>query len=192
MIDEIYEKIIGVLFVLHDKPHDFSDSEIKMLSLFANQAAMAIKNKRLRDQIQDALRLTSRMVAHRLRNVLPIISDRIARALDRGMVVGDGVGWSQIALKEARRAQRIVSDFETFSHSEPFRCPDVLPGVEVVRRLHEVVNESLTGDNVEVETHVEPDLPIVKINFDKLSDDFVNFARDSERHKKWATGRNLR
>lgn len=180
----IYEKIIGVLFVLHDKPHDFSESEIKMLSLFANQAAMAIKNKGLRDQIQDALRLTSRMVAHRLRNVLPIISDRIARSLDRGMVTGDGIGWNRVALKEARRAQKIVSDFETFSHSEAFSCSDVLRGEEVVTKLHDVVRESFSADDLEIEIHVEPELPTVKVNFDKLSDDFVNFARDSERHKK--------
>jgi len=39
-------------------------------------------------------------------------------------------------------------------------------------------------DSAKVETDIRSNLPTVKVNFDKLSDDFANFARDSERHKK--------
>lgn len=188
----IREDIIGVLFVLHDKQRDFSEVEIRMLSLFANQAAMAIKSKRLRDQIisrdtrlahQEALRLTSRMVAHRLRNVLPFISDRIDKILSRGELDEKGVEWVRDALKETRRAQKIVRDFETFSRSEMFARPDVLSGDDVVRRLGEVVKANLFRDDSQVEVCIESGLPTVKLNFDMLSDDFVNFARDSERHR---------
>ncbi len=188
----IQEDIIGVLFVLHDKSRDFSEVEIRMLSIFANQAAMAIKSKRLRDEVlnrdtrlahQEALRLTSRMVAHRLRNVLPFISDRIDKILSRGELDEKGGEWLRDALKETRRAQKIVRDFETFSRSEMFARPDVLAGDEVVRRLGEVVKANLFREDSQVEICVEPDLPTVKLNFDMLSDDFVNFARDSERHR---------
>lgn len=188
----IREDIIGVLFVLHDKPRDFSEVEIRMLSLFANQAAMAIKSKRLRDQIisrdtrlaqQEALRLTSRMVAHRLRNVLPFISDRIDWVLGSGRLDEKGVECARDALKETRRAQKIVRGFETFSRSELFARPDVLAGDEVVRRLGEVVTANLFNDDSRVEVCGSTGLPTVKLNFDMLSDDFVNFARDSERHR---------
>jgi GAF domain-containing protein len=47
----IHEDIIGVLFVHHDKPHAFSDNEIEMLSLYANQAALAIANARQRAEL---------------------------------------------------------------------------------------------------------------------------------------------
>lgn len=47
----IYDSIIGILFVHHDKPHVFSDNEIEMLSLFANQAALAIENARQREEL---------------------------------------------------------------------------------------------------------------------------------------------
>jgi GAF domain-containing protein len=188
----IREDILGVLFVLHDKPRVFSEVEISMLSLFANQAAQAIKSKRQRDQIisrdtrlaqQEALRLTSRMVAHRLRNVLPFISDRIEKTLSLGMLDDKGAEYAGRALKETRRAQEIVSDFETFSRSELFARPDVLPGDEVVRRLGEVVKSNMFREDSQVAVCAEPGLPTVKFNFDKLGDDFVNFARDSERHK---------
>lgn len=47
----IQNSIIGVLFVHYDKTHDFSDSEINMLSLFANQVALAIENARQREEL---------------------------------------------------------------------------------------------------------------------------------------------
>ncbi|MCP4601097.1 MAG: GAF domain-containing protein [Proteobacteria bacterium] len=47
----ILKSIIGVLFVHYDKPHDFSANEIEMLSLFANQAALAIENAQQREEL---------------------------------------------------------------------------------------------------------------------------------------------
>lgn len=47
----IHESVIGVLFVHHDKPHTFSDNEIEMLSLYANQAALAIENAAQREEL---------------------------------------------------------------------------------------------------------------------------------------------
>lgn len=47
----IQDSIIGVLFVHHNKLHAFSGNEIEMLSLFANQAALAIENARQREEL---------------------------------------------------------------------------------------------------------------------------------------------
>ncbi len=48
----IQDNIIGILFVHYARPHNFSDNEIHMLSLFANQAALAIENARQREDLQ--------------------------------------------------------------------------------------------------------------------------------------------
>lgn len=48
----IQDTIIGILFVHYAKPHSFSENEIHMLSLFANQAALAIENARQREELQ--------------------------------------------------------------------------------------------------------------------------------------------
>jgi len=47
----IQDKISGVLFVHYDEPHAFTDNEIRMLSLFANQTALAIENAQQRDRL---------------------------------------------------------------------------------------------------------------------------------------------
>jgi GAF domain-containing protein len=183
----IQDSITGVLFVHYDKPHFFSETEIKMLSLFANQAAMAIENRKL-DQLKsqakhEALRQTSQMVAHRLRNVLPVISDRIGRTLEKEALTSRGIKWNRLALDETRRAQKIVRDFETFSRAEVFERRTVLSGAELVQILREVVKENLAEtDPVEVSCGESIKL-LVQVNTDRLKDDFINFARDSVHHK---------
>ncbi|HKQ05958.1 MAG TPA: GAF domain-containing sensor histidine kinase [Blastocatellia bacterium] len=49
---KVQDRIIGVLFVHHDKPHVFSSNEVEILSLFASLTALAITNKRLLDQVK--------------------------------------------------------------------------------------------------------------------------------------------
>jgi K+-sensing histidine kinase KdpD len=189
---KIQDEIIGILFVHYSKPHEFSKSEINMLSLFANQAALAIENRRLLDELktqyrlrarQEALKITSRMVAHRLRNVLPIISDRISRTLERGAVTGDGVEWCRMALKESCRAQTIIRDFETFSRTGMYELPDRLSGFELVQRLGQIVKDALTQADAQVFTTGNADLPLAQVNLHVLSYDFANFVNDSQRHK---------
>jgi two-component system sensor histidine kinase MtrB len=181
----IHDSIIGVLFVHYDKPHFFSGTEIKMLSLFANQTAMAIENKKL-DQLkkQAALRQTSQMVAHRLRNVLPVISDRIGRTLDRKLVTGEGVEWCRLALDETRRAQKIVRGFETFSRAEVFERRTELSSAELAQILAGVVKENLAGSGSLVDVcYADSIRSLMQVNIDRLKDDFINFARDSLHHK---------
>lgn len=48
-------RTIGVLFVRYDRPHRFSDREIKLFSIYANQAAMAIERARLYEEAREAL-----------------------------------------------------------------------------------------------------------------------------------------
>jgi K+-sensing histidine kinase KdpD len=48
----VQKRIIGVLFVYHDREHEFTENEIEMLSLFANQAALAIENASQRKKLE--------------------------------------------------------------------------------------------------------------------------------------------
>ena len=46
------DQVIGVMNVAMDVPHEFSDSELRILELLADQAAVAINNARLYEQVQ--------------------------------------------------------------------------------------------------------------------------------------------
>ncbi len=49
---KVREHIIGVLFVRYDQPRQFSSTEVETLFIFANQAAIAIQNARLYEEVQ--------------------------------------------------------------------------------------------------------------------------------------------
>lgn len=196
------KEIVGVMFINYRNPHPFPDDERHVIETFATYAALAIQgHRRFREELRarkaEALHLSSRSVAHRLRNVLPFISDRIHRTLERGMMTGEGVRWLAAALEETRRAQNIVSDFETFSRAAVFERPDVLSGAALAEKLGAVTRQALTQANATVEVRVFRDQPsdetvapesqgpprFVKVSLERLRDDFANFVRDSERHR---------
>lgn len=77
----IQDVVIGVLHVHYDRPHVFTENEIQMLSLFSNQAALAIKNVRLVEQLRGQMRY----VAHATKTPLTSIGllvDQIYRPAD--------------------------------------------------------------------------------------------------------------
>lgn len=181
------QEIVGVMFINYRTPHPFSEDEKHVIETFAAYAALAIQGARriraILQERQEALQQTSRMVAHRLRNVLPVISDRLERTLTREMVTGEGSQWCRVAMEETRRAQRIVKDFETFSRRGVFEHPDLLSSAELVEKLGKVVKENLAQTGAQAHVSVAPNLLSVQVNLDRLSDDFANFVHDSERHK---------
>jgi signal transduction histidine kinase len=175
---------VGAMFINYREVHPFPEEEKNVIETFAAYAALAIQGaRRLRGVIharQEALQKSSRMVAHRLRNILPFISDRIERIMTRSTPDHDCHGWCQAALVETRHAQKIVRDFEKFSRAETFERPDILSGNELARKVSVVIQQNLTNGSFQMIP--PPELPLVKVNFDRLSDDFLNFVRDSERH----------
>lgn len=63
----IKEEVYGALVLYYPEPRDFSDEEIKLVVMFADQAALAIENARLRTQIEQAAVATERSrLAHDL------------------------------------------------------------------------------------------------------------------------------
>ena len=54
------EECLGVLHVLVKPPRDFSPDDVQLLGLFANQAAIAIRNARLVQALQDSQAMLSR------------------------------------------------------------------------------------------------------------------------------------
>ena len=57
----VQEKILGVLFIHYDELHKFTESEIEMLSIFANSAAALIKNRLSIEEIESQTRKLRRL-----------------------------------------------------------------------------------------------------------------------------------
>lgn len=62
---KIGENVVGVMNVAYPEPHVFADSEMRMLSLLATQAAIAVQNARLHGEIQRHAQALEQRVAQR-------------------------------------------------------------------------------------------------------------------------------
>jgi len=96
------EKVIGVLNCFTDEPHEFSDTEINLVTAVANQAAVAILNTELivkTKVIQEELE--TRKLVERAKEVL------IRR---RGMTGEQAYRWIQKRSMDSRKSIRNVAD----------------------------------------------------------------------------------
>ncbi|MFP4441177.1 MAG: GAF domain-containing protein [Chloroflexaceae bacterium] len=80
------EQTIGSICLYTRQPHHFDYEQVRLLSTFADEAAIAIENARLYDDSQRALAVKSAMLQemhHRVRNNLQTISALLAMQLRR-------------------------------------------------------------------------------------------------------------
>ncbi len=76
------ETIYGVFFVYHNENHSFSPNEIEILSLFANQAALAIENTRLMKKYRVLQEISANIVSNfNLEDILKNIAKHIVDLL---------------------------------------------------------------------------------------------------------------
>ncbi len=73
----VQQRMVGMLAVYYDQPHPFSESEIELLGTFANQAALAVVNARIYQQVDIQL---ARRVGQIVR--MSDISQRLSATLD--------------------------------------------------------------------------------------------------------------
>ncbi|MGD2206562.1 MAG: GAF domain-containing protein, partial [Anaerolineae bacterium] len=116
------DEFLGVLDVLKNAPDSFSTADAELLSLFANQAAIAIKNARLfraeREQreLAEALRQATAAVSSTLD--LDEVLDRILDQMDR-VIPGDA---SNVMLIEGERARFVRwRGYEKFNGGDHLR-----------------------------------------------------------------------
>jgi len=96
------EKVIGVLNCFTDEPHEFSDTEINLVTAVANQAAVAILNTELIVEtkvIQEELE--TRKLVERAKEVL---------TRRRGMTGEQAYRWIQKRSMDSRKSIRNVAD----------------------------------------------------------------------------------
>jgi GAF domain-containing protein/anti-sigma regulatory factor (Ser/Thr protein kinase) len=123
-----YDERVGVLWVGYDHPHAWSDHQISLISILANQAAQALKSARLFEAEQARRRMadTLRDVAQSftstlaLREIQTLILEQLARVVDydSAAVMLRDEGYGHLQITESRGL-----DSETLLH-ESFEIDD--------------------------------------------------------------------
>lgn len=149
------EKLLGVLSVMTRTRRRFSDDEISLLASLAQQAAIALENARLYQDLRQShhelvsaqaeLVRTTRMaamgeiaaaVAHEARNPLGALSNCIQMLRDNPHITGEDAELLTIMQSESKRLNDIITDFLTFGRP---RAPQFAP-VD----LHELIDATWT------------------------------------------------
>jgi signal transduction histidine kinase len=191
-------KVIGVLLVdnLYNQS-PITEEDLHFLSLFANQAGLAIENAMLYRNIEEvnrelketqsllvhrekmaALGELSNTIAHQIRNPLVSIGG-FARRLYRSIQAETPEKrYAQTIMIEVGRVEQILNDILQYTREEPvpFQVVDVR---RILDESLAMALEGLENEEIQVRKQVEEDIPRVLGDEQQLKQAFVNLCTNA-------------
>jgi two-component system NtrC family sensor kinase len=180
------EKLIGILNLGHKEQKDiYSGEDLELLSTLANQAAIAIENARLYEnlkQSQDTLRRADRLsslglltagLAHEIRNPLVAIRTFTQLLPERYDDADFREGFQGLALKEVDRICGLINDLLSFARpSRPNVAEESMN--DVVEGIARILETEAKEKAVEIKRDFALNLPRVWIDREQMKQVFMN------------------
>jgi len=180
------EKLIGVLNLGHKEDRAiYTNDDLELLSTLANQAAIAIENARLYEnlkQSQDTLRRADRLsslglltagLAHEIRNPLVAIRTFTQLLPERYDDAEFREGFQGLALKEVDRICGLINDLLSFARpSKPNVVPENVN--DVVDNIARILETQAKEKNVIIARDFGDNLPKVWIDREQMKQVFMN------------------
>jgi two-component system, NtrC family, sensor kinase len=180
------EKLIGLLNLGHKEEKDiYSSEDLELLSTLANQAAIAIENARLYEnlkQSQDTLRRADRLsslglltagLAHEIRNPLVAIRTFTQLLPERYDDAEFREGFQGLALKEVDRICGLINDLLSFARpSRPNVAEESMN--DVVDGIARILETEAKEKAVEIRRDFALNLPRVWIDREQMKQVFMN------------------
>lgn len=190
-------KVVGVIIVdncFNKSP--ITDEDIRFLTMFANQAGLAIENSLLYSDINEAhlelkethdrllqseklaaLGEMAANVAHEIRNPLTSLGG-FARRLLKKLEGHTEKRYAEIIVKEVERLERLLTDILILSRksASPFKCQSVNKIIDST--LHQL-SEELKAKKVELIKDFAESLPSIDCDSQQLKQVFINLLTNS-------------
>lgn len=180
------DKLIGILNLGHkDDKTLYSNEDLELLSTLANQAAIAIENARLYEnlkQSQDTLRRADRLsslglltagLAHEIRNPLVAIRTFTQLLPERYDDAEFREGFQGLALKEVDRICGLINDLLSFARpSKPNVAPENI--ADVVDNIARILETQAKEKGMGIERDFGENLPKVWIDREQMKQVFMN------------------
>lgn len=180
-------RAIGALNVYTGSPYNFSNEEVRILSIFAELSAIAIEKARLYERVVDveehlrqneklsALGLLAAEVAHEIRNPLTVMK-MLYHSLDLKFPEADPRATdARIISEKIDLLNRIVEQVLALSRTtEPQLAPVDLN--RLLEELHLLMRHKLKNQGVECVRELQPDLPLVSADATQLEQVFLNLS----------------
>ena len=179
-------KLIGILNLGHKEDKTiYSNEDLELLSTLTNQAAIAIENARLYEnlkQSQITLRRADRLsslglltagLAHEIRNPLVAIRTFTQLLPERYDDPEFRNGFQGLALKEVDRICGLINDLLSFARpSKPNVAPENIS--DVVENIARILETQAKEKNVEITREFDLSLPKVWIDKEQMKQVFMN------------------
>jgi signal transduction histidine kinase len=180
------EKLIGILNLGHKEDKTiYSNEDLELLSTLTNQAAIAIENARLYEnlkQSQDTLRRADRLsslglltagLAHEIRNPLVAIRTFTQLLPERYDDAEFREGFQGLALKEVDRICGLINDLLSFARpSKPNVSPENVS--DVVDNIARILETQAKEKGVGIAREFGANLPKVWIDREQMKQVFMN------------------
>ncbi len=180
------QKLIGILNLGHKEDKTlYSNEELELLSTLANQAAIAIENARLYEnlkQSQDTLRRADRLsslglltagLAHEIRNPLVAIRTFTQLLPERYDDAEFREGFQGLALKEVDRICGLINDLLSFARpSKPNVAPENVN--DVVDNIARILETQAKEKGMAILREFSDSLPKVWIDREQMKQVFMN------------------
>ena len=180
------EKLIGIVNLGHREGKEiYSNEDLELLLTLANQAAIAIENARLYQnlkQSQDTLRRADRLsslglltagLAHEIRNPLVAIRTFTQLLPERYDDAEFREGFQGLALKEVDRICGLITDLLSFARpSKPNVAPEDMS--DVIDGIARILETQAKEKGVEIVRDFGANLPKVWIDREQMKQVFMN------------------
>jgi signal transduction histidine kinase len=191
------DKAIGVILVdnmFTQRP--ITDRDVRFLTMFANQAALAIENAIIHSNLETlnrdlramheqlvqsekmaALGAMMTEITHEIRN--PLVSlGGFARRLAKKAVDEEAKKYIDIILSEVTRLEGIIHDHLAYIRDLPARLreDDLNNAVQEMLSLYE---DELTRKNIRVGKELAPSLPLVMIDVQQIKQALINITKNA-------------
>lgn len=180
------EKLIGILNLGHKEGKEmYSNEDLELLSTLTNQAAIAIENARLYEnlkQSQDIIRRADRLsslglltagLAHEIRNPLVAIRTFTQLLPERYNDAEFRSNFQGLALKEVDRICGLINDLLSFARPSP---PNVAEENvdEIVDGIARILETEAKEKGVEIRRNFAANLPKIWIDREQMKQVFMN------------------
>jgi len=191
-------RVVGLILVdniFNRKP--ITKEDVRLLTVFANQAAVAIENsilyRNLKDALSDLKEAQNKLlhseklaalgemaagVAHEIRNPLVSIGG-FARRLSRQVQDSDDVKYVDIICKEVNRLENILNDILIFSREESVELE--------LQDINRVIEDTLlffSNDyencNIQLSRDLQAGIGMIEANYHQLKQVFINIFSNAK------------
>ncbi len=201
----VKEKPIGVALAdnfVTQRP--ITENDMHLLTALANHAALAIDNARAHEEVRRraeelqeayqklkqaqeelvrakqlaAIGEVAEIVAHEIRNPLSVMGKLAAGILRKPTDIERVKKNAEVIRQEAMRLERILRELLEFRKPEAGPREPVAPA-ELIEKAAVFAQSEIEGKNIKLRVEVEPDLPRIMVNRDRMEQVLLNLIRNA-------------